>query len=138
MEECFAVELGKRRGGRRAQFFFEEFTKQERLARQGLSALVVRKEVQEFIPENRNAAWLESNDGDASFDLGREFVEDFEEQKLCAIEHAEVIERPSAAEVGLGDEHAISGSLKDFDGGAGSWGQEVVVESVGPEQNLRD
>ena len=68
---------------------------------------------------------------------GREFVEDLEQQGFGAVEHAEVVEGASAAEVGLRQDHVVSGGFEDFDGGFGGCGMEVVVEGVGPEQNLR-
>ena len=114
---------------------FEEFAEQERLFAQGLGALVVREEVEEFVAEDGDAAGLEPDDGDSGFDLGLELVEDVEEQGFGAVEHAEVVERASAAEVGLRDEDAVSGGLEDFDGGAGGGGEEVVVEGVGPEED---
>ena len=97
--------------------------------------MVVGEEVEEFVAEDRNAAGLESDDGDSGFDFGGEFVEDIQEQGLGAVEHAEVVEGASAAEVGAGEEDAISRGFEDFDGGAGGGGVEVVVESVGPEED---
>jgi hypothetical protein len=100
-----------------------------------LGAAVVGEEVEEFVAEDGDAAGLESDDGDSGFDFGSEFVEDVEEQRLGAVEHAEVVERASAAEVGLGEEDAVSGGFEDFDGGAGGGRVEVVVEGVGPEED---
>jgi hypothetical protein len=133
VEQGFARELRKLRVGR--EFLFEELAEQERLFAQDLGALVVREEVEEFVAEDGDAAGLEADDGDSGFDLGGERVENVEEQGLGAIKHAEVVERASAAEVGLGDEDAESGGFEDFDGGAGGLGEEVVVEGVGPEED---
>ncbi len=116
---------------------FEEFAEQERLLAQGLGALVVGKEVEEFVAEDGDAAGFEADDGDSGFDLGREFVEDIEQQGFGAVEHAEVVERASAAEVGLREEDVVSGGFEDFDGGAGGCRVEIVVEGVGPEEDLR-
>jgi hypothetical protein len=54
---------------------------------------------------------------------------------LGAVEHAEVVEGAAAAEIGLGEEDAVSGGFEDFDGGAGGGGVEIVVEGVGPEED---
>jgi hypothetical protein len=129
VEQGFAGELRERGVGRVA---FEELAEQECLFAQGLGALVVREEVEEFVAEDGNAAGLESDDGDAGLDLGLELVEDVQEQAFGAVEHAEVIEGASAAEVGLRYRDAEAGGLKDFDGSAGCCGLEVVVESVRP------
>jgi hypothetical protein len=133
VEQGFAWELRELRVG--SEVLFEELAEQERLFAQGLGALVVREEVEEFVAEDGDAAGLESDDRDSGFDLGGDRVENVEEQGLGAIEHAEVVERASATERGSGDEDAVSGSLEDFDGGAGGGRAEVVVEGVGPEED---
>jgi hypothetical protein len=134
VEESFAVQLRQRRVVRVS---VEELAEQESLLAQGLGALVVGEEVEEFIAEDGNATGLESDDRDFGFDFGREFVEDVEQKGFGAVEHAEVVERASAAEGGAGEEDAVSGGFEDFDGGAGGGGLEVVVEGVGPEEDLR-
>src|SRR5579872_6445037 len=133
VEQGLARKLRER--GTSTQFLFEEFAEQESLLAQGLSACIVRKEVDQFVAEDGDAAGFESDDGDAGFDFGLELVEDFEQKAFGAVEHAEVVEGASATEVRLGNEDAESGGLENFDGGAGGRGQEVVVEGVGPEEN---
>jgi hypothetical protein len=105
------------------------------LAGEFLGALVVGKEVEEFVAEDGDATRLETDNRDAGFDLGFELVENFEEQSLGAVEHAEVVEGASAAEVGAGDTDGVSGGFEDVDGGAGGGREEIVVEGVGPEEN---
>ncbi len=116
----------------------EEFAEEESLFAQGLGARVVGEEVREFVAKDGDAAGFESDDGDSGFDLGLELVEDVEQQSLGAVEHAEVVEGASAAEVGLGDDDAKSGGFEDIDGGAGGGGEEVVVKGVGPEKDGRN
>src|SRR5215472_6358504 len=134
MEQSFAREL---REWGSIRITLQEFAEQERLAAEGLGALVAREEIDEFVAEDRDTGRLKSDHGDARFDLGLELVEDFEQQALCAIEHTEVVEWASAAEVGARDEDVESGGFEDFDCGAGRRGEEVVVEGVGPEKNAR-
>ena len=98
VDEGFARELRERRVG--SEFLFEKFAEQERLLAQGLGALVVGEQVEEFVAEDGDATGLESDDGDSGFDLGGECVENVEEQGFGAVEHAEVVERASAAESG--------------------------------------
>jgi diadenosine tetraphosphatase ApaH/serine/threonine PP2A family protein phosphatase len=129
VEQGFAGEL-RERG--EARVVLEEFAEQERLFAQGLGALVVREEIEEFVAENGDAAGLESDDRDSGFDLGFELVEDIEQETLGAVEHAEVVERASAAEIGLGDEDVVSGGFEHLDGGAGGCRLEIVIEGVGP------
>ena len=102
-----------------------------------MGALVVGKEIEEFVAEDGDATGFQADDGDAGFDFGREFVEDLEQEGLGAVEHAVVVERASAAEVGFGDDDAEAGGFEDFDGGFGDAGVEIVVESVGPEEDGR-
>jgi hypothetical protein len=136
VKEGFAVKLRERSGVRVvSEFSFQEFAEKECLFAQGLGPVVVREEVEELVAEDGDAAGLESDDEGAGFDLGGEFVEDVEKEGFGAVEHAEVVERASAAEIGAGDGDAVSGGLEDFDGGAGSGREEVVVEGVGPEEN---
>ena len=100
--------------------------------------MVVGEEIEQFVAEDGDAAGLESDDGDSGFDLGGKFVEDVEQQGLGTVEHAEVVEGAAAAEIGLREDDAVSGGFEDFDGGFGGFGVEVVIESVGPEENGRD
>jgi hypothetical protein len=95
----------------------------------------VGEEVEEFVAEDGHAGWLEADDGDSGFDLGLEVVENFEEKSFGAVEHSEVVQRASAAEVGLRDSNLVAGGLEDFYGSAGGGGEEVVIEGVGPEED---
>jgi hypothetical protein len=100
VEEGFAFELREHRVG--AELLFEKFAEQEGLFAQGVGAVVVGEEVEEFVAEDGDAAGLESDDGDSGFDFGFELIEDFEEKALGAVEHPEVVEGAAAAEIGAG------------------------------------
>jgi len=130
MDERFAGEFGD---GEIFGVLFEKFAEQEDLPGERVGAVVVGKEVGEFVAEDGGAAWLENDDRRALFDLLIEGIHDFEEQGLGAVEEAEVVEWASAAEVRTRNEHVEAGGFEYFSGGAGGGGQEVVVESVGPE-----
>ena len=58
-------------------------------------------------------------------------------ERLGAVEHAVVVERASATEVGFGHDDSEACGFEDFDGGFSGAGLEIVVESVGPEENRR-
>ena len=134
VQERFAMELGQRK------IFgvgFEKFAEKKSLARKGLSALVVGKEVDEFVPKDGDATGFEANKGDAGFDLGRKFVEDLQQERLGAVEHAVVVEGASAAEAGAGNDDAEACGFEDFNRGFGGVGVEIIVEGVGPEENWR-
>src|SRR5438105_15806975 len=103
-----AVAVQKRltlEAGKRDFFCLEELAEQEGRLCQCLGSLIARKQIQQFVAEDGDATGLESDDRDASFDFGRQFVENFQQQSFCAIEHAEVVEGASAAEVGLWNHH---------------------------------
>src|SRR5215469_11407852 len=95
------------------------------------------EEIDEFVAEDRYATGFESDHGDSGFDFGFELVEDLKEQTLGAIEHAEVVERASAAKVGSRDEDAEPGGFEDFDGGTRGRREEIVVEGIGPQDYWR-
>ena len=67
---------------------------------------------------------------------GREGVEDFEEVLLRGVEHAEVVEGAAAAEVFGGERDAEARVGEDLVGGSHGGGVEVVVEGVGPEEDV--
>lgn len=114
---------------------FEKFAEQKSLTGERLGSRVVGKEVEEFVAEDGDAAGFEADDGRTGGDLRGEFVENFQEKRLGAVEHAVVVERAAAAEVGRGEGDAEAGGFQDFDGGDGGFGVEIVIESVGPEED---
>src|SRR5579859_1950002 len=130
VEERFAVQLGQGRIG--AELLFEKFAEQECLLTQSLRTGIVGKEVDEFVAEDGNTAGFEPDDRDSSFDLRLKLVENFEKQSLGTIKHAEIVERASAAEVGVWDQDTKAGGLEDLDGGFRRGRKEIVVECVGP------
>ena len=104
---------------------------------QPLGVLVHREEVRQLVAEDGHAARLEPDDGHARLDLGPQRVEDLAQQSLGRVEHAEVVERPAAAERRPRDDHVEAGVLEHLDGRLGGLRVEVVVERVGPEDHRR-
>ena len=134
VQQRLAIDLWQRRI---AGVGFEKLAEQESLAGESLRALVVREEVEQFVAEDGDAAGFEADDGDAGLDFGLELVENFEQQRLSPVEHAEIVEWAAAAEVRLREDDAVSGGFQNFDSGFGGGGQEIVVEGVGPEEDFR-
>ena len=114
----------------------EELAEEEGLVAKLCGARVVGKEVGEFVAEDGGAAGFEDDDGSAGVELRGEGVEGFEEVVLCGVEHAEVVERAAAAEVLRGEGDAEAGGGEDLVGGAHRGWMEVIVEGVGPEEDL--
>ena len=115
----------------------QEFWQQERLMGQALRLSIIRKQIDEFVTKDRNTTRFEADDGDAGFDFGGKFVEDLKQEDLGAVEHAVVVERASAAEVGFWDDDSEARGFEDFDGGFGGAGVEVVIKRVRPEEDGR-
>lgn len=133
VKKSAAVELRDRKV---RSVFFEEFAEQECLARKSLSTLVVREEIEEFVTENGDATGLEADDRDTGRDFGRERMEDLKKEGFGAIEHTVIVEWASAAEVCFGDDYAEASGFEEFYGGPRGVRLEIVVECVGPQQDL--
>src|SRR5258706_962181 len=97
----------------------------------------MRKEVKEFVAKHRDATRFEDDDGDPGIDFGGEFVEDLKQERSRAVEHAVIVERASATEIGFWHDDAEAGGFEDFDGGFRGAGVEIVIESVWPEKDWR-
>ena len=105
------------------------------MLRKRLGAFVLREKVGEFVAEDGGAARFEDDDGRCGFDFGEKLVHDLEEQALGAVECADVVERPSAAKMRARDEDVEARGFEHFGGSFRGRGQEVVIESVGPEED---
>ena len=114
----------------------EELAEEEGLVAEFGGAGIVGEEVGEFVAEDGGAAWFEDDDGCAGGELRSECVESFEEILFCGVEHAEVVKRTATAEVTIGQCDAEAGGGEDLMGGAHGGGVEVVVEGVGPEEDV--
>src|SRR6266550_7028402 len=95
------------------------------------------KEVEQFVAKDGGAAWFEDDYRDAIGDLGGEDVQDPAQQTFCAIEETEVVEGASAAEICSWLLDAEAGGFEDVHGGLGGRRMKVVIESIGPEQDVR-
>ena len=84
---------------------FQEFAEQKSLARKGLRTFIVRKQVDQLVAEDGDATGLKPDHRNSSFDFGRKFIENLQQQRLRTIEHAVIVERTSATQVGFGDDH---------------------------------
>ncbi len=78
---------------------FQKFTEEECLAAKPIGARVIRKQVSQFIAEYRGATRLQDHDRQSGVDLRTQAMQNVLEILPGFIEHAEVIQRPPAAEV---------------------------------------
>jgi hypothetical protein len=103
---AMAVEKGlalESRGFEFSRLLLKKLGEAECLLREALSTFVVREEVDEFIAEDGDTTWLQSDDWNTGFDFESQGIENLEEQVFGAVEHAEVIERTAATEILFGD-----------------------------------
>ena len=102
---------------------------------QGILQLVVPA-VQKLVTKDTGTAWFEHNDRNARHDLRSEGVKDLTQVTLSRIKKAKVVKRTPAAESRFGDLNFESEHRQAFDGGTRDLRMKVVVERVGPEQDL--
>src|SRR6266850_7686435 len=93
----------------------QEFAEQEDLLRESASTLVLGEEVGQFVTKDSGTTGLEHNNRDARFDFGQQLVHDVEQQALGTVEHADVVQRPPAAEMGPRDCDIEPGGLEHLD-----------------------
>ena len=95
----------------------------------------MRQETAQLIAEDRDARGLEPHHRRAAPDFLAQDLEDLPQLRARQVEHAEVVERPAAAEaLGL-DDDLESRVLEHLDRGPRHFGTEEVVEGVRPEQH---
>ena len=86
-------------GGRKSGAFFSRNSLRMKVfAESRLASSSIGKRLMQLVAEDRHAARLQPDDRRARLDLGPERVEDLAQQPLGRVEHAEVVERPAAAE----------------------------------------
>src|SRR3954471_5099426 len=73
---------------------------------------IVGEQVGQLVPENRDAAWLETDDWHTLVDLAEQRADDVAKLLFCLGEHSVVIERASAAQPGNRNLHREAGVLQ--------------------------
>ena len=88
-------------GGKFRRAIGKPVSEQPDLAAQEFRARVIGEELWQFIFEDAGAAWLEEDEGQASFNLRSHAVEDTREIGASRAEKTEIVERTAAADVSL-------------------------------------
>ena len=114
----------------------QELGEVERLLAQALHVLVLRHELRCFVLQYRDAARLDADDRRAGADLLAKRTEHTFEVAPREVEHPVVVERPPATELRARDRHVVAGRLQRLHRGNADLRMEVVVEGVGPEDEL--
>src|SRR5438067_953355 len=107
-------------------FALQKFAQQKRLPREPLRAGVVAEKVEELIPKNRGTARFEHYNWHPAIDFMPKRIKYSQQQLLRSFQHAEVIQRPSAAEGRPRNRYAKSGSFKHLYCGLGCMRVEIV------------
>ena len=90
-----------------------------------------------FVAEHRDARGLEPYHRDAASNGIIELVQRSSQDALGGVDHPEIVERASAADVFGGDNHVEPGFLQHLGGRQRRVGEEVIVERIGPEHHVR-
>src|SRR5207245_11114702 len=98
---------------------FKEFAQKKNLTREALRARVVRERIEQFVTKYRCTTRLEDHNRNSLRDLGVQGIKSVQEQTLCAIQHAEIVERTSAADWVLWHPHVVPCRFQNFDCGNG-------------------
>ena len=113
----------------------EEIGQQHRAVSKRRRILRVGHQIVELVLEHGGAARLEDHDRKPFGQVRAHAVQDAIEVAARVVEHAEVVERPPAAEPVRRDDDLVAGGLEHVDGRHQGVGEEVIVEGVGPEDD---
>src|SRR5438132_10422931 len=102
---------------------------------QSLCPRIVGEQILQLVAEDRDAARLEADDRNAFIDFAIQGADDVAQPPLRRVEHAVVVERPSAAQRRARNLHREAAALQNPDRRhCGLW-MEMVVEGVGPQDD---
>src|SRR5437868_2508056 len=94
MDDGFTLKLRRAIIG----FVDQKFAEQKSLAFESLRFSILAEQVGHLIAKDGDAAWFDSDDGRASFNVGAQSGQRLFQRGFGLVEHAEVIERATAAE----------------------------------------
>ena len=122
-------------GGCQCRSAGEHLAQHDGLLAQADGALVIREEVDQLVAKDAGATWFQHHDWNSRADLRFEFVQDTKQVVARLIEEAEVVQRPAAADMLLGNLHAGSRRGEHLRRRRERLRVKVVVPGVGPEQH---
>src|SRR5439155_17937448 len=116
-------------------FASNEFAEGHGSAAQPACGFVRGKKIVQLVAKDRNAARLETDDGQTLVQRRLEFLHRAAQKRLCRPEKAPVIEWPSAAERLSRNGDLIAGGLEHVHRSHRRLRMKVVVEGVGPQDD---
>ncbi len=114
----------------------QELRQQEHLFAQPPSPFVVREEIQQFVAEGRDTGRLETDHRRARIDGPGQHLHAVLEAAASGIQHAEVVERPSAAHEAARHLDLETGRIQHLRRGIQRLRMEMVVERIRPQHHL--
>lgn len=97
----------------------------------------VGQEIRQLVTKDRDAAWLQADDGNAGRNLASERLQNRLQPAAGTAQQAVVVERPAAAERGARNLHREACAFEHLHRRAQRAGMKVIVEGVGPEDHAR-
>src|SRR2546430_16038420 len=78
-------------------------------------AFIVREEIRQFIAEDSHTARLKPNNGCTHVDFGLQRVQYLAQEPFGGVEHPEIIERATTAQLLLGDDDLVASRFEHLD-----------------------
>src|ERR1700720_2273999 len=114
----------------------QEFTEQESLSSQPISAFVGRKEVTQLIAKDGSATRFQHYHRNVRVNLTAEKLQDTYQIFFGSIEHAEIVKGSSAAKTTHWHRNLKPRLLEHFQRRSGRFRTKVIVERVRPQNHL--
>src|SRR5437868_6462991 len=121
--------------GRRVPF--KKLTQKECLLGEAGSSLILGKKIAKLIAEHGRTAWLQSDNRHSLIDGRRKSVQNLPQQRLCALQHAEIVKRAATTQAGFRQKHSEPSRLQHLHCGFGGVREKVIVEGVRPQKHWR-
>src|SRR5215472_17595330 len=131
VDNGFALELR----GTIIGLLHEKLAEQERLATKLLGIRVGSQQVGHLVAKDGDAARLQSDHRCPRPNLGSQDTQDLLELGLRPVEHAEVVQRASAAEGSVGNRHLISRVFQNLDSRLRNVRMEVIAKRIQPKDD---
>src|SRR5712692_4717370 len=114
----------------------EKFAEKKRLTAQPPGAWVRWKQIAQLIAKNGGAAWFQDHHRYVSVNLFTQRMQDPLQILLSLVEHAEIIERATTAEMLPGNDRIAARRNEHLQRGAARFRVKIIIEGVRPQNNL--
>src|SRR5579872_4693785 len=115
---------------------FQKLAQEKRLVSQPDGTLIHGKQIAQFIPKDGSATRFQHDDRDPGHNWGAQDAHDSFQILFGLVEHAEIIERPAAAQMHLRNPDLETCALKYIKRRAASVRMKIIVERVRPQNHF--